>query len=154
MVQHIKGDIFNAPKGSIIIQQVNCMNKMGRGFAKSIADRYPIVKQYYHHFCNGSAPKELLGTYHSVDAGDFLFANVFGQLNYGADGKQYTDYMALKSAFTVMRKNIDKSPYADRIICFPYNFGCGLAGGDWSIVLNIINECFDGKEVHIYRKER
>ena len=37
-------------------------------------------------------------------------------------------------------------------IGFPYKIGCGLAGGDWNIVYNIIEEEFSGNyNVKIYK---
>ena len=35
----------------------------------------------------------------------------------------------------------------------PYGLGCGLAGGDWNVVYNIINDVFydcDDNYLHIY----
>jgi len=38
-------------------------------------------------------------------------------------------------------------------IAIPYGIGCGLAGGKWDIVYDIIEEVFNDYDVVIYRKE-
>lgn len=74
-------------------------------------------------------------------------ANVFGQLNYGRTaGKVYTDYVALTKAFDQLR-----TAFHDKSLAFPYNFGCGLANGSWSVVYKMICTYFNDMDVTIYK---
>ena len=62
---------------------------------------------------------------------------------YGRD-KRYTNYAALTAAlFRAMKEN----PRATFRI--PYGLGCGLAGGDWETVLDIIKEISDTWNVNV-----
>ena len=79
-------------------------------------------------------------------------ANIFGQYKYGADRK-YTDYKALEKGIKWVH-DISQL-YSLSSVAIPYKIGCGLAGGDWSIVINIIREYFEYSNIEciIYRLE-
>lgn len=132
MIKTVVGDLLDATE-DIIVQQVNCRSVMGSGVAKAIYTRWPEVKTEYHKFCRRStSPYDLLGKVQLIDVEPGkAVANVFGQLNYGRTaGKVYTDYVALTKAFDQLR-----TAFHDKSLAFPYNFGCGLANGSWSVVL-------------------
>ncbi|EGL17721.1 hypothetical protein HMPREF9413_4472 [Paenibacillus sp. HGF7] len=42
---------------------------------------------------------------------------------------------------------------SEQSIALPYNIGCGLAGGDWDIVEQIIEEVFIDYDVTLYKFE-
>jgi len=155
MIKVINGNILNASE-NIICQQVNCKKVMGSGLAKQIRTKYPEVYQSYKKFCESE--KELLGEVNSVVVQDkatnrtYIILNIFGQDGYGRD-KQYTDYNALKRAFKRIYDNLNISgmPFYGMSIAIPYNFGCGLAGGNWNIVYKIIEEIFQDYDVTIYK---
>jgi O-acetyl-ADP-ribose deacetylase (regulator of RNase III) len=141
------GDLLNTDI-KIIAHQVNCKGVMGGGLAKQIRDRYPNVFKEYATFiqdykeCNyGESP---LGTvcYYRVDENRCIW-NVFGQEDYGTD-KCYTDYDAVKKAFTNEIENWRCSEHCNwenQIpIAIPCYFGCGLGGGDWSIMKSVLEE--------------
>lgn len=124
---------------------------MGSGLAKAIYEKWPIVKTEYHKYCkNIGNPYDLLGRVQIVRHNSIPFdvANIFGQLNYGRSKYCYTKYDAIKTAFTRLNKLYSK----EKIIAFPYMFGCGLAGGDWDIVTSIMDECFQERLINIYKK--
>ena len=151
MIRLIKGDILNAfDRGcNAICHQVNCQGVMGAGLAKDISDKWPEVKADYLEFCKREMSENLLGTYLAppVDE-DRYVVDIFGQLNYGRDrDRVYTNYSALDSAF----EKLSHDDKFDRI-AFPYGFGCGLGGGDWSRVLHMMIERMSNKEIDIYIK--
>lgn len=151
MIEIVKGNLLDA-KADAICQQVNCQNKMGAGLAKAIYTRWPIVKTEYHIFCEQfKDPYSLLGKLCVVKARPgqpFDIVNVFGQLNYGRDNVCYTDYDALRNAFNLLQLK-----YIGRTIAFPYNFGCGLAGGNWNVVYNLIDYQLTGVKVLLYQND-
>jgi len=151
MIKIVQGDLLSA-NADVICQQVNCQGVMGAGLAKEIYTKWPCVKRMYQSFCKAVGdPYMLLGMVYVIQIPDvpFIIANVFGQLNYGRQRVCYTSYDALRTAFT----KIHNTYPTDKIVAFPYGFGCGLAGGDWKTVLNIIDECFVGRMVLVYKKE-
>jgi O-acetyl-ADP-ribose deacetylase (regulator of RNase III) len=145
----IKGDITTATE-DIIIHQVNCQNVMGSGVAKALYTKWPKVKTDYHSYCdmmNRIASKEdLLGMIVPVEVeANKTVINCFSQLTFGNDGRQHTDYKAVADCFWKIHCN-----FPDATIAIPYLYGCGLGGGDWTIVSKIINNMFDDKVV-IYK---
>lgn len=149
----INQDIVNSPENEIIIHQVNCCNVMGAGVARAIYSRYPYVKTLYHKFCNYHFNNKipLLGRFQicTDDSNKRVILNVFGQQNYGNDGKLYTDYMAIYTAF-----NNIALYYMDCDVTFaiPYGFGSGLAGGNFDIVRTIIETALSKYKIKYYKK--
>ena len=58
--------------------------------------------------------------------------------------KRYTDCKKLRKSFEQVASDCDYSK-----ILIPKYIGCGLAGGDWNIVSEIIDEVFIDHEVLI-----
>lgn len=153
----ITGDILSpnvSDKKVIICHQVNCKGVMGAGLAKQIKNKYPEVFIKYYTYClsaiNSGKSSDILGDILYVDTDDhnrYKIANIFAQDNYGK-GKRYTDYMALCTAFRQLA-----CLTTDEIIRIPFKMGCGLGGGDWSIVYQIIEDelISKGKNVEIWR---
>lgn len=147
IVREINKSLLDTDLG-FIAHGVNCQNRMGSGVAKAIYKKYPTVKTEYHRFCENSQPihpKHLLGTVQSVptDKGMTVF-NLFTQENFGYDGKLYLSYGALEQCFLeLVTRNLNA-------IAIP-KIGCGLAGGDWQKVSQIINETTKDKiDVYVY----
>lgn len=140
MVKIVKGDLLNATE-DYICHQVNCVGVMGAGLALSIKNTYPEVFKKYRYACL-NAQKDLLGCVQIIGK----VVNIFGQRSYGTHSRQ-TDYNALKTAFTKLHEKLP----IEKSLAFPYNFGCGLAGGNWYIVYQLIEECFKNRYVTIYK---
>lgn len=153
-IQIINDNLLNT-SSLLICHQVNCQGVMGSGLAKQIRNKYPQVFNVYKRLCNKYQDKELLGNCQPVLIGDKCIVNLFGQLNYGTK-KQQTDYNALKKSLKQLKyllEFVDPYIFYDTI-ALPYNMGCGLAGGDWRIVFDIITKVFydwDG-EIYIYKR--
>lgn len=151
MIKYVVGDLLEA-KEDIICHQVNCQGAFGAGIAKQIAKEYPESKNEYVRYCKEN--KGILGDVLVTKEEDFLIANLFGQDYYGRYGyyfKKYgrqTVYPALKESMILLKDKYPNSSYA-----FPYLIGCGLAGGDWGVVIDIIEDVFRGKDVTIYDLE-
>ncbi len=129
----------------IIVHQVNCQGVMGSGVAKAIRDKWPIVFEKY----KAVASPKCLGRTQFVQVGDeTIVANLFGQNFYGRDGKQYTDYEAFRKGLQELRKKAEHYNYP---IALPYLIGCGLGGGNWEIVRDMIAEELSGMDVTLYK---
>lgn len=132
----IKGNILHVKDG-YIFHQVNCLGVMGAGLALQIKQNFPNVFKHYQNLVK-QENSDLLGKAQVVTVEDNLkVVNVFGQLKIGRNERQ-TNYDALERAFSSMNEEIRNS---DKVY-FPYGFGCGLAGGDWDIVSNLIIKYF------------
>lgn len=153
------GNLLHATE-SIIAHQVNGLGLMGAGIAKQIKQLYPTVFNTYQLFVsNHESPEALLGrnlmvvsdgsSIHHYEASSDakIISNLFGQARVGRSQKQ-TDEAALRRAFEHLYafaklKNLS--------IAMPYGIGCGLAGGDWSIVSSIIEDVFSDHPVTLYK---
>ena len=121
-------------KKLIIVHQVNCKGVMGAGFAKQVRDRYPELYMQYRIMCQSATSKDLLGKIMIYEAEDKIIVNMFSQDDYG-NGVQQTDYEAMDKALNTLR-----TIYPKDIIIAPYKIGCGLGGGEWSVVSKILQK--------------
>lgn len=105
--------------------------------SKMLVDNAEAMQDYLE-FCYGNNGNKL-GTYQEVLVEPKLYVvNLFGQNGYGR-GKRQTNYAALAAAlFSFFRDCAQKNQ--DVTIRLPYGLGCGLAGGDWNTVLDIISD--------------
>lgn len=146
------GNILDATE-NIICQQVNCCGVMGSGLAKQIRDRNPEIYLQYKRYCETHFKKEMMGKVLCYPIGSFKYVCcIFGQSNFGRNKDVvYTDYKALEEGFCIVK---DESIKNNWTIAIPYKIGCGLANGDWNIVLDIINRVFDNIDVTIYKYDK
>ena len=145
----IDGNIFDCTE-NIIVHQTNCQGVMSSGIAKQVKERYPEVFNAYYHYCKTQELKDIFGTALICQVSDYKYiANVFGQNTFG-QGLQ-TNYDMLKNA---LKEVHDFAKENNLSVAIPYKIGCGLGGGDWNTVYDIITEIFfDDVPYEIYRLE-
>lgn len=152
-IEIIQGDLLDAfDRGdvNVIGHCCNAQGVMGSGIAKSIKERYPeAFNQYKRYYDTGhSVFGYCIPVLVDVNKGVF---NLVGQDKYGYDGKRYLNYGALGASFDLMARQAKKER---DVIGFPYLMGCDRAGGDWEIVLEMIEYYFKHFEVKIYKLEK
>lgn len=154
----VDGDIFESG-ADIIAHQVNCQGVMGSGVAKQVRDKFQNVFRQYKSECEARG-NSMLGECLMVwteenDSPRVLIANLFGQDQFGYDGKCYTNYSALRTALSTLRvvAQSDLIPFwhNNPKIAIPYLMGCHRGGGDWEIVSKMIEEELAGCDVTYYR---
>lgn len=142
----IDGDIFDS-NADAIVHQVNCQGVMGAGVARQVRDKYPNVYVEYRALCdryrNNTAA--LLGYVLGIECGNVFILNCFAQDGYGAGGC-YTDYDALAECFQTIN-----GAFRGKRIAIPYQIGCGLGGGDWNVVSDIIETELSDCDITLYR---
>lgn len=139
----IQGDILMC-RTQVLAHQVNCRGVMGAGLAKQIADTYPRILRSYKIYCERSNP---LGTCLLTPTRNGpIIANLFGQENYSIIDRM-TDYRALERALCdlVIKMKINRL----YTVSIPYGIGCGLGGGEWCIINNIINRIFMDTNIRV-----
>lgn len=130
-VKIIDGDLFSTD-AKYICHQVNCRGRMGSGVAKIVKSRFPEAFEQYIAACDKGA---YLGLTQYVKSGGKVIINMFAQDKYGFDGARYTDYDAFMKCLAEIKSAIPSG----RTIAMPYKIGCGLGGGDWETIYNMID---------------
>lgn len=142
-----EGNLLDVQK-IYICHQVNCQGVMGSGLAKQIKNKWKKAYEWYAKDCKSKTPEELLGTICPVNVEDNISViNMYAQNKYGTD-KRYTDYEAFEKCLNNIKFHVPKE---NTIIRFPYGIGCGLGGGDWEIIQNLIKKVLEEYNVEIYR---
>lgn len=146
MINIKKGDLLEATE-TIIAHQVNCHGVAG-GLAAAVFDKYPDAENDYMQMVNRTNPWQLLGwmqlTGQQKDG--HIIANLFGQYHPGADYRPNELKKAL-SQLGSLAKALGKS------VALPYKLSCGICGGDWSEVQQIIERTMVGVDCVIYQRE-
>lgn len=155
MLHFVSGDLL-ADHYDIFCHQVNCMATMGDGLAAQIKKIYPEVTGKYYLFCfdHKDDIDSMLGRVLYVKTRDNKWcANMFAQKDYGRD-KRYTDYKAFDSCLEHLKNKLKISD-KNLTVGFPDHIGCGLAGGDWNIILEKLQKFAEQveQEVYIVKKE-
>lgn len=157
MVKIFDGDLLES-NATIIAHQVNCQGKFNSGVAKQVREKYQEVYNAYKWLCDThlKCKDALLGDCQMIEIhnGKYI-ANLFGQLGYDYDGKQYTDIHALKRALIKLRNKTHLGMNPENItIAFPYGLGSVRGGAKWEDVYKIIEEVFRGYNVEIWRLDK
>lgn len=153
MLKFVKGDILDATEG-IIGHQVNCQMVMGAGLAKQIRSKYPKVYEEYITMMGRAPINARLGRCQIVEISRKLyFANLFGQFDYRPRNVVNTDYNALGMALRNLQRWKTMFKADDFSIYLPHGIGCGLAGGDWTIVEGIIRDAVPDAIIVRYEKK-
>lgn len=126
MIKYVKSNIFDV-ECDYILHQTNCFGVAGAGLALQIRNKVPGWFQAYQKYCREHNALGSVQVYKHI-------INMFGQYGYGRYGK-HTDYAAVQKALRHLNCVIPKGS----TIAIPYNLGCGLAGGNWDIMLSIVS---------------
>ena len=130
-----------------VAHQVNCRGVMGAGVAKALneATGGKLLKEYRDFIEEMNEYEEdLLGKcYWYYAKNNRVILNLFAQRDYGT-GKCQTNYDALRKSITeginMIWSDYYKEDGCQMCIAIPYKMGCGLAGGDWNKVTEILEE--------------
>lgn len=157
MIKITQGNILEASE-NIICHSVNHRGVMGAGLALQLRKRYPDIMLQYSAICSNISFDHVRGNgtiaWHKIESDPYekYIASIFGQESYGVD-RQYTDYVSLGNGLRTVRMFAYIKNYS---VAIPSGIGCGLGGGDWDIVEQIIQQTFESTpfiNVTIYEYE-
>lgn len=153
MIAYLKGDatdpVCNSPT-RIIIHCCNDIGVWGAGFVLALSRKWPHVETAYR-----VKTKYLLGSVEFVEVkSDLHVANMIGQRGCGErpDGTPPIDYPAIRACLIKVREKVEELGGGNQVSVHGPRFGAGLAGGDWSVIEQILVEelCMNGISVTIY----
>ena len=146
----IIGDLLDISPG-ILCHQVNCQRKMGAGLALQVKRRFPQVYDAYQKQPPYPGRCLMVEIHHNK-----WMANLYGQVGVGDELFRDTHYGYLARAMAEVQQWRDMrfSEYAEHYlpVYIPWHMGCGLAGGDWSIVQELITGLLPDATI-VQRKE-
>ena len=122
---------------------------MNSGIAKTIREKYPVAFEVYEdEFKNRGLQ---LGTFTVAQLADGKrIANLCVQEEYGREEcRKYVDYEAFYIALKTLRDSLEYAHKEGRnyVLGIPCYISCGLAGGNWNIILAMIKFLFDNSPI-------
>jgi O-acetyl-ADP-ribose deacetylase (regulator of RNase III) len=139
MTREISHDITLVRRG-VIGHQTNLQGVMGGGLALQIRKKFPMAYGAYTALISkqklGDCQIIMVSRDNGTPSQNLYIANLFGQDNFSTQ-KRETDYDALRSALRKLNAWATENIVE---VYLPHGLGCGLAGGDWSIVEHMIEE--------------
>lgn len=156
-VQTIKGDLINLElsEDSVICQQINSLCVTPRGFAEVLAKAYPYSNTYANRKRLGrknlciESDRDPPGTIriHQSPSNPTI-VNLVAQYRMGKPGKWHQDVpgpadtkeeriMWFRECLIKLAKFVNTSEHITSIY-FPSGIGCNMAGGDWNIYSQMI----------------
>lgn len=164
----IKGDLFDYVENyvkqgntgfSVVVPHVcNNIDLFGAGFASAVAKHYPIVKENYHLLGH----KNKLGYVQYVEAvknktynHKLIFANMIAQNGIVSNtNTRPLNYYYLSQCMADVSQFIRNNFYteANKVQIHTPKFGCGLAGGNWNFIVELIKDIWNNQTVFVYQK--
>ncbi len=123
-----------------------CNNKgvMGSGIALEIKNRIPDAYQSYKYIYDKVGLNLGSVTYGFVGVTDRWVYNMVAQDGYGS-GKRFLNYGALSKCLAIVATETQELR-----IGLPYKMGADRAGGDWNIVLELVEYFLKDFDVTVY----
>lgn len=143
MIKEYGGDLLNS-KCDIICHQVNMQGIMGGGLARQIAIKYPECEEQYKNFAGHHSNIYLGGNVHFYKeyGKRQVIANCFSQNeDFTTNYEWLAECVEKVKVFAEQRKL--------ETIGIPFNYGCGIADGDWNIVKKIWVDAFKDSDLEL-----
>ena len=141
---HIRGNILHVTRG-IICHQVNAKGVMSSSLALRIKQKWPAV--FTDYSLQHREKCLTVGTiiFTNIIPGDYKLqvASMCAQHDYGTGyNKVYIDYEAFEECLKKLQRWHTSCIGGKLPIYFPFKIGCGLAGGDWTVIQPMIEKYF------------
>lgn len=146
-IKYLKGDATDPIKSTdikIIAHICNDIGRWGKGFVVPLGKKYPKAKREYL-----SKKRYILGDIDIIEIDNSIkIANMVAQRGIGYSKRVRVQYDDLRFCFCQLKDYIVNLK-SSTSIHMP-RIGCGLGGGEWSTIENIIKEELDGLDVYVY----
>ncbi|KAJ3508916.1 hypothetical protein NLJ89_g5497 [Agrocybe chaxingu] len=108
---YVKGDLFAAPAGSILVQACNTQGSWGAGIAVAFKDKYPAAFQQYKAHCETHG-QALVGTCLLIPGETHVVACLFTSRAYGRRKDAPADILAATQTAVqdLIDQNVDGKP--------------------------------------------
>jgi len=144
MIIYLNGDATKPkyPGMKIICHVNNNIGKWGKGFVLAVSNRWPETRKKFLKL-----GKWDLGDVQLLPVeDDIIVANMVAQNGIGKPNVKRIDYDALKLCLKIV------ADYARTFNCSIHmpRIGCGLGGGNWKDIEDIIDDTMSGLDIFVY----
>jgi len=146
MITYHCGDLL-ASDCDVIAHGCNCFCTWGSGIARQMLVRHP--EAFEADLATEVSDVKKMGTFTQAMSDGRRVFNLYTQFKYGIT-EPHLDYDALQRALVEMRSRLEQDGTLHTCRIGMPKIGCGLAGGDWDRVTEIIEEVFSGVNIHVY----
>lgn len=161
LFEHLEDSIKAGNNGtSIIVPHVcNNIDLFGAGFAAAVSQHYPMVKENYH-LLGSKFLKDNLGYVQFVEVKKnvpfnhkLIFANMIAQQGtINRNNPRPLHYLALTKCMVNIRNYIITNFKDQKVQIRCPKFGCGLAGGNWFFIQDLIKDIWTDFDIIVYNK--
>jgi O-acetyl-ADP-ribose deacetylase (regulator of RNase III) len=155
-MKFIDEDIFEG-EYDYLVHCCNLYHNFGAGIAKQIKKRYPQAFEADKKTSYGDVRKLGTCSHAHVENGDFFIINIYAQNGIGNDGNALNRNLSYDALYNALHILCGGACFQESVtIGVPDMIGCGLAGGERSIILAMLESLekrFENVEFHIYRKK-
>jgi hypothetical protein len=138
MVKYVFEDLFDRFPREFIMEQKNCFGIHG-GLSYIMAKRFPSAAKADLATEKGDISK--LGTYQIIE--DCRVINAYGQFDIGGEATNYDAWeRILESLVPELEERVPLGT-----VRIPFMMGCGLGGGNWEIMENLLDKYFSESTV-------
>lgn len=157
----IFGDLFESIKKAhtdiLVPHLVSNSGRFSSGFSSAVEKNYPIVKANYELI---SVHKLGDNQIIKIDAGNrrnIIFVNMIAQNINVRKGKRQINYLSLVRCMAGISSYI-KNNYSEidsnKIEIHAPKFGCGIAGGNWNFISDLIDDVWEDFTTYVYSPKR
>jgi O-acetyl-ADP-ribose deacetylase (regulator of RNase III) len=119
---------------------------MGGGIAALVRQKYPEAAAA--DSATKCGDKNKMGHFSRVTASDGkVIFNLYSQYRYGVD-KRHTDYEAFFTGMLAIRGQMES--LGIKTASIPHGIGCGLGGGDWTIIEAMLKSLFEKSDITLF----
>lgn len=159
--EHLKNYIDGGNNGcSIVVPHVcNNLDVFGAGFAGVVAKYYPIVKENYHMLGsiflknNPGYTQFVVAEHEKTHNNKLVFANMICQNGIRSSrNPRPLNYFSLCKSMNMVSKYLKQYFNDSPVQIHAPKFGCGLAGGNWNFIQDLIQDMWAEYSIVIYEK--
>ena len=151
MIIHKEMDLFEAPKGSILVHSVNCRGIWGAGIAKTFAEKCPHAYLKYLYLCKNWKEDALIGlsSLHHDNVSGFDVGCLFTSRGYGRDKDSVEEILInTKEAIIDFMNEFDiykgfSVSSSNRVTIYCNKFNSGLFGVRWALTETLLEEILE-----------
>jgi hypothetical protein len=156
LINYLKGDATNPiiENGNrFIIHVCNNVGGFGAGFARCVRNKWKVVYEKYNKLSDSNTLH--LGNIQFVSVGNkdnpLYVVNMIAQNGYICDSNPVPlNYTALSICLASIDLHLTNFYKDKNSIHLPY-IGCGLAGGSWNKVSDILQKWLGHRDLYVYK---